>query len=204
MARINVADLQRGDVLLKFSEGTATNALIEVGQWIFSHNASGGHAWTVHAAIFAGGRAVYEASGGGGLRCAQFKSGVLYFAHRYANAGLAEMAADVAEGYVAEKGRGADYGAYSKSGAFGSLFHNSHRGRGARRAEVGLWGASPNVPSSSFYCSSFVVRAYIAAGQTVEPAVVPVRADYRFVSPKELEARLKSDSNWREIGSVVT
>ena len=205
MNQINVSQLQEGDVLLKFSEGTGTNVLIETGQFLFSHNVSGGHAWNVHAAIYAGGGRVFEASGSGGIQYANFKPGLLYFVHRYNNPDVAKMATVIAEGYVAEKFKsGGSYGSYSKSGALGSLFHRSKRGSGAKRAESGLWGASPNVPSSSFYCSSFVVRAYIAAGQTFNPVLVPINSDYRWISPKELEARLKSSQDWTEVGGVLT
>lgn len=205
MADIHVSQLQRGDVLLKYTEGTGTNKLINFGQFVMSHNKSGGHSTTVHAAIYSGGGNVCEASGHGGLQFAGMKAGLIYFVHRYHDAGLADLAAAIAEGYVEERNRsGGTYGSYSKSGAFGSLVHSSSRGKKAKQAETGLWGQSPNQPSDSFYCSSFVVRAYAAAGQTNSPAVVPIDCDFRAVSPKELEARLKKAANWSEVGRLRT
>ncbi|MGH2449180.1 MAG: hypothetical protein ACRDFS_11350 [Chloroflexota bacterium] len=203
MSEISISDLQVGDLLLKFMEASASNVMIAGGQAILSHNLSGGHATTTHAALYAGNGNVYEA-GSGGIRCAAFRKGLTWSVHRYDNSAVAGMASVIAEGYVAEKMRSeGGYGAYSKSGALGSMFHSSSRGTGARAAESGLWGADPNVPSSSFYCSSFVTRSYIAAGQTFDPVVVPIDADYRYVSPKELQACLNRSRSWTEVGRLV-
>jgi hypothetical protein len=197
-------DLWTGDVLLKYTEGTGTNRMIQAGQAIISHNTSGGKSQWVHAAIHAGGGFLLEASGSGDLQYAPMKSGLVYEVHRYRNYDVAKMAASVAEGYVAAKNPGTGFGMYSKSGAFGSLFHNSNRGGGAQAAEASLWGSGPTPPDGGFYCSNFVVRAYIAAGQTFQPVVVPIDADYRWVSPKELQSRLNQSPDWTVQGQLLS
>jgi hypothetical protein len=210
---LKYSDLKVGDVLLKHSAGTKTNVVIKAGEAIFSHNASGGTADIVHAALYAGNvggsQVIFEASGPGLISEDMSGNGLLYEVYRFKNADVAEMAAMVAEGYVAETNKSkADnpkdhYGSYSIGGAAGSLFHNSSRGKGAQLAEAGLWGKSANPATDKFYCSNFVVRAYQAAGQTFNPKVVPIDADYRYISPKEMQATLNKSADWSHPGSIV-
>lgn len=206
--------LKNGDVLLKYATWKATNVLIKVGEALFSHNRSGGTCDIIHAALYAGDRGgqkiVYEASGPGLVADDISGLGYRYEVYRYKQADVAEIASVVAEGYTADTARERaknpkkHYGAYSILGAGGSLFHSSARGKEAVKSEKGLWGHSEKAPARTFYCSSFVVRAYLAAGQTMEPVVVPIDADYRHISPKELQARLNKDARWQHLGLLVS
>lgn len=201
-------DLQTGDLLLKHSTGSRTNVVIKTGQALISHNIRGGTADIVHAAMYAGNQLLYEASGGGlAVQSMASKRGTVYEVFRYGKADVAEIAAVVAAGYVAEKELSQEnkgnYGSYALKGALGSLFHSSTRGSGAKAAESRLWGHSPQPPSNSFYCSNYVVRAYAAAGQTFKPPIAPLDVDYRYVSPKELQARLNTSNDWKHMGTLT-
>jgi hypothetical protein len=210
---LKYSDLKVGDVLLKHSAGSKTNVAIKAGEALISHNASGGTADIVHAAIFAGNfggqQVIFEASGPGLIREDMSGNGYSYEVYRYKEAKVASIAAMVAEGYVAETNKSKEanpqdhYGAYTITGAVGSLFHSSSRGDGAQAAEGGLWGKSANPADDKFYCSNFVVRAYQAAGQTFDPKIVPIDADYRYISPKEMQARLNKSADWSHPGQII-
>jgi hypothetical protein len=210
---LKYSDLKVGDVLLKHSAGSKTNVVIKTGQAIFSHNRSGGTADIVHAALYAGnvggGQVIFEASGPGLIREDMSGNGLSYEVYRYKNADVASLAAMVAEGYVAETNKSKSvqakghYGSYSITGAAGSLFHSSTRGQGAQAAEAGLWGRSANPAANSFYCSNFVVRAFQAAGQTFQPKIVPIDADYRYISPKEMQSKLNQSADWSHPGRII-
>lgn len=205
---LQYADMRVGDVLLEHSQGHAVQRLIKAGEALFSRNVHGGSSDIVHAALYvgdAGGRQyVMESTGDGLNRNDITNTGVSYEVYRYVDSGVAEIAAAVAESYVCEAQKGGEaYGTYAYSKSLGSVFSSSSRGSGAVTAESGLWGASQHPPSTSFYCSNFVVRVFQAAGQTLSPPVVPIDADYRHVSPKELQSRLNQSTNWTHFGNLV-
>jgi len=207
-------ELLIGDILLQHSSGSFSSSIVKFGQALLSHNRSGGSADVTHATMYSGnigGKQIIYASESPTLVAVDITgAGYRYEVYRYNDKQLAELAAWIAEGYVAEtNGRKAanpksHYGSYSVMSAFGCVFHSSTRGAGAKTAETGLWGSSQNKPSNSFYCSNFVTRAYLAAGQASGKNVVPIDADFRYISVKELQARLNKDSRWKHCGQLIT
>jgi hypothetical protein len=207
-------ELLIGDILLQHHSGSFSGAIIKFGQQLLSHNRSGGHGDLTHATMFGGsigGKQIIYASESPTLVAVDITgAGYRYEVYRYNDRQLAELAAWIAEGYVAEtSGRKAanpksHYGSYSVMSALGCVFHSSTRGAGAKQAEKGLWGSSAKTPSNSFYCSNFATRAYLAAGQASGKNVVPIDADYRYISVKELQARLNKDSRWKHCGQLIT
>jgi hypothetical protein len=42
-----------------------------------------------------------------------------------------------------------------------------------------------------------------AAGQTFDPEIVPIDADYRYLSPKEMQARVNKSADWSHAGQII-
>jgi hypothetical protein len=42
-----------------------------------------------------------------------------------------------------------------------------------------------------------------AAGQNFDPKIVPIDVDYRYISPKEMQARLNKSANWSHASKII-
>lgn len=205
--KISLGEIVAGDVMLKTGITHASHVAIAVGQAITNWSGQGSSALTVHGAIYAGLGSVIESSGPGLLH--QPISKAVWLVYRYSNADVASIALDVANTYYAmsrnagnytgqAKGNAPAFGAYSTTQAVSSLARPTNVSPSGERASKAIWEGGAR---ESFYCSNFVVRCYEAAGQTASPPQRPINADYRSVSPKELQARLNGDPRWRLIGA---
>lgn len=198
---ITTATLQRGDVMLKHGVYKSSHAAIAFGQALISHNLHGGGALTIHAAIFWGPGQVIESSTGG-LALAPLSAGVDWDVYRYSGSpDIPDIATEIAGNYLELQSNGSGYGTYDKGAALGSLVRNSNHGRKALSKAAGLW--SDPTHDKKFFCSNFVVRCYLAAGQTHDRPITPINADMN-TSPKELKARLEADANWVLQGRLTT
>lgn len=217
-------ELAVGDILLeKFNYRHATHWAIMAGQAIFSHNLSGGRANIVHAAIYTGvenGRHLVAEAVGTGLQ--EVPISETYEVYRWKSfiADLPLIAAEVAHTWVelaagtaGAYGQIQGFGGYSTWMASQSLVRRSALGRGGRNRARDLWNANQR----EFYCSMFVVAAYQAAAVTMDSRGgddvftgslnyrynrEPIRVDLKNISPKKLQAVLKTDGRWENQGMV--
>ena len=192
---LTIRDLRRGDIMLKHGIYKSSHALIATGQALFSHNVQDAGALTVHAALFYGEGKVIESSTPG-LGITVLEPKVKWDVYRYRDAEMAELATLVAENYLHLQQSGKGYGDYSKGSALGSLFHSSSLGPRAKEKASKLW---EDGHTRTFFCSNFVIRCFLAAGQTYSPVRYPIQADMD-TTPKDLMARLNKDSsNWNHM-----
>ena len=222
---MDAGELKVGDILLeKFNYRHATHWAIMAGQAIFSHNLSGGHANTVHAAIYTGvddGRHLVAEAVGTGLQEVPISETYEVYRWKTALADLPLIAAEIAHTWVelADGNAGAygqieGFGGYSTFMASQSLLTTSTLGRSGRnRASATLYGTQKD-----FYCSMFVVAAYQAAAATMDSRAddevftaslkyrynkEPIKVDLKYISPKKLQAALKTDKRWDYMGVVA-
>jgi hypothetical protein len=211
--------LEMGDVLLVVDGGFAqtkrlglrkgfdgTHFLITAGQAVGTHQI-GSSSNVTHAGLCDGGGSILEASGGEGLRSADFvikHLGTKYQVYRYkGNPRIPEDAVNWAMKFIAHRGDETNpdkgFGQYSLRGAVRSIFSCSYRGSGAKKAI----DADPFADNErAFYCSSFVVECYERACKDLGLQPV-IEIDYRHVSPKLLQANLRRCTDWDYVGDYT-
>ncbi len=206
---MNENQLRFGDVLMKLRYGGLVHSLISWGQRF--HRAGNATDDYVHAAIYMGNGNIAESISEGITVTRLMAQGhpYVYNVYRYADAGIAGIAAAVAEGWIAmRRGQHAgftprgSYGEYALGGAVKAAAQNI----GSRPAYApggDLWGRDGQAGISSTYCSQFVVAAYHAAGATAQPAQVPIRIAQARATPKMLHDVLLSEPQWDMPGQIT-
>ncbi len=51
--------------------------------------------------------------------------------------------------------------------------------------------------------TNVIIKTRQAAGRTFQPKIVPIDADYRHISPKEMQAKLNKSADWSHPGRIV-
>src|SRR5262245_43822468 len=207
-----IDDLEVGDVLLKYYDGSTTNKVIAAGQAVFSHNLNGGHCDITHAALYVGDNRLVEATGDGLCSNVLTSSHYLYEVYRYRDPALRQLAADVGREFQrrAMETDGA-VGRYNVAGSATSVVRSSRMGRFGRNALATLTagqqspeGLANACTNMSFYCSNFVVFAYNSAAK-LSNLPLPINVDFRYISPKALQGRLNRDAGrWTRVASRVS
>lgn len=202
---LTLRDLRKGDILLVEDLKDPTHLMIGIGQAIMSHGTRSSSNVT-HAGLYDGGISILEASGGEGLRSAEFfekHRGTKYQVYRYrSDPDVAELAAQWAQRLVDKRGgetrKTVGFGRYDTPGALSSLLAPSTRGPLAKKA-IAHRLANPD-EDRGFYCSSFVVECYEVACELLRKRPV-LEVDYRYISPKMLQANLRHGTDWAYKGN---
>jgi hypothetical protein len=204
---LTVRNMEIGDILLVEDFKDPTHFMIAVGQALVAHGTKASSNVT-HAGIYDGAGNILEASGAAGLRSANFLEehlGTKYQVYRYlGDKKIPERAFQWANAFVLKRGDEKDknkgFGRYSTSGALSSLFRSSIRGPWAKKAIANRL----NNPTEDrgFYCSSFVVECFeLACNELGKRPVIEI--DYRFISPKMLQANLRHCTDWSYVGNYT-
>jgi hypothetical protein len=146
--------------------------------------------------------------GGEGLRSAFFVGthrGTKYQVYRYrGDKTLPVIAAQWAKTFVAKRGGEKDknkgFGRYDTSGALASLFATSWRDPQSKE-DIAKSLDNPE-QDRGFYCSSFVLECYERACHVLGRRPV-IEIDYRYVSPKLLQANLRHCTDWSYVGNYT-
>jgi hypothetical protein len=198
--------LRAGDVLLLKDGGgffrEPTHMGITFGQSTLSHQL-GSSSNTTHAGIYDGTAYILEASGAAGCRSAQLvtKNNYRYQVWRYSRSKrIPAYAKDVAEQIIhTRQAVNPGQANYSLGPHLGGLLRYSGRGEGARQAVANLMNDVTAI--QQWYCSSFVVACYEVAREMRGFQTPVIDVDFRFVSPKRLQAALReAGSGWEHVG----
>lgn len=207
--------LTRGDLLLtKGKFDTATHAVINIGQAIFSHSKHGNYDFC-HAAIYVGlggtngGTHMVAEAVGGGVSVNPMEGGHTYVVFRYKDAGLAEAVAQTAWNWAmppaSEKKMSYNFGrlatsvfSYSGLGFFGKKrVQNLATQIDKKGAPTNYFGAK-----KSMICSEFAISAWNATGYA-SSQTYPIQADPTSCTPKELSNKLRSSQDWYEFDPLA-
>ena len=196
--------IRRGDVLLKYSDGSTTNLVIAGGQSAFS--SSSAKSDLVHAAIAVDSERVIE-SEGGGLESNSLRyqnKNYKYVVFRCLIKGLPDKAAEVAaEAFSNHDASKGTKHKYDILGAACSLFKSkSTLLTPLLNCEntAALFAGEHGV---RFFCSGFVVAVYLAAAQKMPIPLYSVDGmDYspEAMEPSFLYESLNRSGKWERVG----
>jgi len=199
--KLNLLQMDSGDILIQQEMGGFTHGMIATGQFVVSHRSNAGSNVT-HAGIYDGMGGILEASGKGGLQDAELvtkaKDSKYQVFRLKNNSLLADTAKDWAMKLLAHREESSGFGGYGKGKALKGMFTISARGSGAKKAVQKL--IDDPYTDRAFYCSNFVVECYELAADTHKYGPL-IDVDYRKVTPKVLQANLRSSSSWEYVGN---
>jgi len=210
---MNPQSLVPGDVLFKQFHGGGVHIMINL-----LTAREGLASRYCHAAMYIGNGEIAESSGGG-YRIAKLNGkGVnfTYEAFRHKDSNLAEIAAAVIatwvkmrpehKQHIPEYTGGKGFGQYALGTAVSSALKNwvSRNLRPALDEGEKLWGSNGKPGQSASYCSQFVVQAYLAAGATYGPPVIPIDLKAKRATPGALYNEMMRDPAWQHKGTFVS
>jgi hypothetical protein len=186
--------LYRGDVVFTAdAHGTLMHTVISTAQRLGAP-LSDGRASSVHVAIATGNNLEVVEAVGAGLKRRPIHDGRYRVYHYVGEKGplVRDCAAQVAESHFDQQSPDTNFGRYNKGLAALSPFRLKSR---AQNANTQQFGAGAHC-SSSFFCSNFVWRCYMAAGEAAHLGQLPVENSHSQLSPRDLETILRLSNMW--------
>lgn len=210
---ITNAELKRGDILLKYNDGTMINKIIVKGTKVNArlYKEEGINIHITHAAIcIEDGKLIAEASAQG-LRIRDITTNDHYTweVFRYLQVPVTDLAADLAFSFTKECIEDTRTQAPQKSGQYAlysavqAVFkRNPERIPAQRKTEVTRIIETFGLVTEQYYCSHFVSFVYILAAQIITGNLetAPIDRDYKVILPANLYKYLQADPNWQHVG----
>jgi hypothetical protein len=194
--------IERGDVLLKFSDGSIIAKVIHFGQSVKSKASE--HSQITHAAIAIDGDTVIESQGSGlekhSLSVNNYK--YKYAVFRLRDEILPEAAAVEAESaFQKHVESGGEKHKYSKQGAFKSLFKTKNTEKTELLYQQNAREGFDGEGNCKFFCSAFAAACYQAAADRLGCGSVPgLEISCNNFEPSALYEALDKSDHWDYIG----